>query len=80
MLLGVYGYLGVYGCLWMAMGAMGVLSSPHTMQVSLRDRLWGAVLAAMRAAKWENDVTVRAGVRDFEDTTGAIFPACFLVG
>ena len=35
------------------------------MQVSLRDRLQGAVLAA-----------VRAGVRDFEDRTGAIFPAC----
>ena len=50
------------------------------MQVSLRDRLRGAVRAAMRAAKWENDVTVRAGMRDFEDTTGAIFPACFLVG
>ena len=57
-----------------------VLSPAHTMQVSLRNRLRGAVRAAMRAAKWENDVTVRAGVRDFEDTTGAIFPACFLAG
>ena len=28
------------------------------MQVSLRDRLRAAVRAAMRAAKWENDVTV----------------------
>ena len=50
------------------------------MQVSLRDRLRGAVRAARRAAKWENDVTVQAGVRDFEDRTGAIFPACFLAG
>ena len=38
------------------------------MQVSLRDRLRGTVLAAMRAAKRENDVkaAVRAGVQDFE--------------
>ena len=42
----------------------------------------GGVLAAMRAAKRENDSKAGspAAVRDFEDRTGAIFPACFLAG
>ena len=54
--------------------------------VSLRDRLRGAVLAAMRATKRENDVKAgcgagwRADRTGFGDRTGAIFPACFLAG
>ena len=49
----------------------GLLSPVHTMQVSLRDRLRGAVRTAMRAAKRENDVNAgcgagwRAGFRGF---------------
>ena len=64
----------------MAWGGFGrpCISPLHTMQVSLRDRgepCW--LPCGLRSGKM---TLVRAGVRDFKDKTGAIFPACFLAG